>query len=104
MTSRHIYVDETKQRTYALVASVHVAEDIPGIRDVVRGLLLPRQRYLHMKDEREGRKAPSLVQSSMPAYRQPSIKPGHTTKPTMTAELRACRPWSTTSPMAPQRC
>lgn len=26
------------------------------LRDVVRSLLLPRQRYLHMKDQQEGRK------------------------------------------------
>lgn len=56
MTIRHIYVDETKHRGYLMVASVHAAEDIDALRDVVRGLLLPGQRYLHMKDQQEGRK------------------------------------------------
>ena len=52
----HIYVDETKQRDYLLVASVHVSTDLTGLRQIVRGLLLPGQRYLHMKDEKDGRK------------------------------------------------
>ena len=56
MTVRHIYVDETKQRDYLLVASVHVTTDLAALRQVVRGLLLPGQRYLHMKDEKDGRK------------------------------------------------
>lgn len=56
MTARHIYVDETKQRDYLLVASVHAPTDLTALRQVVRGLLLPGQRYLHMKDEKDGRK------------------------------------------------
>lgn len=52
----HIYVDETKQHDYLLVASVHLASDLTALRRVVRGLLLPGQRYLHMKDEKDGRK------------------------------------------------
>ncbi|BBX94687.1 hypothetical protein MBOE_63360 (plasmid) [Mycolicibacterium boenickei] len=57
MTARHIYVDETKPRSsYVVVASVHGADDVQALRQVVRRLLLPGQRYLHMKDESEGRK------------------------------------------------
>lgn len=56
MTARHIYVDETKRRDYLLVASVHVSTDLTELRQLVRGLLLPGQRYLHMKDEKDGRK------------------------------------------------
>jgi hypothetical protein len=56
MTAQHIYIDETKQRTYVLVASVHTAGDLRALRTVVGGLLLPGQRYLHMKNESEGRK------------------------------------------------
>ena len=56
MTARHIYVDETKQRHYLLVASVHISTDLTDLRGVVRSLLLPGQRYLHMKDEKDGRK------------------------------------------------
>lgn len=52
----YIYVDETKQRDYLLVASVHVSTDLAALRGLVRGLLLPGQRYLHMKDEKDGRK------------------------------------------------
>lgn len=70
MTARHIYVDETKQRTYVLVASVYVSEDIDALRGVVRDLLLPRQRYLHMKDQQAGRKrtiAQALVDAGVQA-------------------------------------
>lgn len=56
MTAQHIYIDETKQRSYVLVASVHTAWDLRALRAVVGGLLLPGQRYLHMKNESEGRK------------------------------------------------
>lgn len=56
MTTRHIYVDETKRRDYLLVASVHLSPDLRAHRSLVGGLLLPGQRYLHMKDEKEGRK------------------------------------------------
>ncbi|SHQ67462.1 Uncharacterised protein [Mycobacteroides abscessus subsp. abscessus] len=70
MSSRHIYVDETKQRDYLLVASVHIGDDIEALRGVIRQLLLPGQRYLHMKDENDGRKrtiAAALVAADIKA-------------------------------------
>jgi hypothetical protein len=51
-----IYVDESKQHDFLLVASVVVSTDLTALRQLVRGLLLPGQRYLHMKDEKDGRK------------------------------------------------
>jgi hypothetical protein len=76
----HIYVDETKQRDYLLVASVHFSTELAGLRQVVRGLLLPGQRQLHLKDEKDGRKrtiAQAFVEAGVratvycagPAYR-----------------------------------
>lgn len=56
MTQPHVYVDETKKSGYLLVASVHMPSDATALRDAVRRLLLPGQRYLHMKDEKDGRK------------------------------------------------
>ena len=56
MTTRHIYVDETKRRDYLLVASAHLSPDLNTHRSLVSGLLLPGQRYIHMKDEKDGRK------------------------------------------------
>lgn len=70
MSSRHIYVDETKQKDYLLVASVHVADNIDTVRGIIRDLLLPGQRYLHMKDENDGRKrtiAAALVAADIKA-------------------------------------
>lgn len=54
--TNYIYVDESKQRDYLLVASVHVDSDLAALRAVVRDLLLPGQRYLNMKNEKVGRK------------------------------------------------
>jgi len=51
--SNHIFVDESKQRGYLLVASVVVPSDLDSVRRVLRGLVLPGQRRLHMKDESE---------------------------------------------------
>lgn len=54
MTTRHVFVDETKQRSYPMVAST--VSDTAGLRASLRELLLPNQRFLHMKTERDGRR------------------------------------------------
>jgi hypothetical protein len=52
----HIFVDETKRRGYLLVASVVVPAELDSVRKVLRGLVLPGQRRLHMKDESDQRR------------------------------------------------
>jgi len=52
----HVFVDETKRRGYLLVAGVVLPEDLDVVRRVLRGLVLPGQRRLHMKDESDSRK------------------------------------------------
>ena len=54
--SAHVFVDETKQRGYLLVASVVVPSDLDSVRRMLRGLVLPGQRRLHMKDENDQRR------------------------------------------------
>ena len=54
--SSHVFVDETKRRGYLLVASAVVPGDLDGTRRMLRGLVLPGQRRLHMKDESDSRK------------------------------------------------
>ena len=49
--SGHVYVDETKNRGYLLVATVVTPRDLDPIRRTDRGLVLPGQRRLHMKNE-----------------------------------------------------
>lgn len=49
--SSHVFVDETKRRGYLLVASAVVTGDLAPTRRMLRGLVLPGQRRLHMKDE-----------------------------------------------------
>ena len=54
--SSHVFVDETKRRGYLLVASAVVTGDLAPTRRMLRGLVLPGQRRLHMKDESDSRK------------------------------------------------
>lgn len=56
MSARHLFVDETKRRDYLMVASAHLATDVASLRSALRELLLPNQRWLHTKDERDSRK------------------------------------------------
>jgi len=56
MTARHIYVDETKERGFVLVASVHLGPDVDAMRKVIRKLVLPGQSRIHMAKERDGRR------------------------------------------------
>jgi hypothetical protein len=54
--SSHVFIDESKRRGYLLVASVVVPGDLDPIRRMLRGLVLPGQRRLHMKDENNQRR------------------------------------------------
>ncbi len=54
--SSHVFVDETKRRGYLLVASAVVPGELDATRRMLRGLVLPGQRRLHMKDESDSRK------------------------------------------------
>jgi len=54
--SGHVFLDETKQQGYVVVAALVRAEELASLRVVVRGLVLPGQRRVHMKDERDSRR------------------------------------------------
>ena len=54
--SRHVFVDETKERDYLLVASVHVSGELDDLRKLMRSLVLKGQRRVHMKKESDQRK------------------------------------------------
>jgi hypothetical protein len=56
MTARHIYVDETKQRGYVLVASVHIADELDDLRKTMRGFVLRGQTRIHMAKESDQRR------------------------------------------------
>lgn len=56
MTARHIYVDETKQRGYVLVASVHIADELGDLRKTMRGFILRGQTRIHMAKESDPRR------------------------------------------------
>lgn len=58
MSVRYVYVDETKRAGYVL-AAVTVTDPAP-VRRIVRGLIAPGRRRLHMVDERP-RNRPTIV-------------------------------------------
>ena len=51
MTSRHIYVDETKSAGYVLVATALYGSDVDRARKVIREMVLPGQGRIHMAKE-----------------------------------------------------
>jgi hypothetical protein len=66
----HVYVDETKRHGYLLVASVVMPTDHTSIRRALQDLVLPGQRRLHMKAERDPRRraiAATIVASGVQA-------------------------------------
>lgn len=54
--ARHVFVDETKQRDYALVASAHESADVQTLRKLIRSLTLKGQTRIHMKKESDRRR------------------------------------------------
>lgn len=54
--TRQVFLDETKQQGYVVAAAAVVPGDVEPLRRVVRGLVLPGQRRLHMKTERDSRR------------------------------------------------
>ena len=55
--SGHVFVDESKQRDYLLVAAGVMPGDLAGARRELRALVMPGQRRLHMKKERDARRS-----------------------------------------------
>ncbi|WP_066042356.1 hypothetical protein [Herbiconiux solani] len=56
MTGEHVFVDETKARSYLLVAAAIHPIDVPAARFLIRDLTLRGQPRLHMKKESDSRK------------------------------------------------
>ncbi len=56
MTTAHLFIDETKDRDYLLVASVHPSSDLDPLRKLMRGMVLKGQHRIHMKKESDPRK------------------------------------------------
>jgi hypothetical protein len=54
--TRHVFLDETKRHGYVVAAAAVPPGDLAPLRSVVRGLVLPGQRRVHMKDERDSRR------------------------------------------------
>jgi len=56
VSGEYVFIDETKRRDYLLAAGAVHPEHLDPVRRVLRGLVLPGQRRLHMKDESDPRK------------------------------------------------
>lgn len=56
MTAQHIYVDETKERGYLLVAARFNSADVDAVRKSLRGLVLRGQSRIHMAKESSQRR------------------------------------------------
>jgi hypothetical protein len=54
--SSHVFVDESKEREYLLIASVHVSAELDDLRKLMRGLVLRGQRRGQMKKESDPRR------------------------------------------------
>lgn len=54
--NRRVYIDESKARNYLMATAVVMPSEYKPIRQTVRALLLPGQRRIHMKHERESRR------------------------------------------------
>lgn len=52
----HMFVDESKDRDYLLIASVHASSDLSDLRKMMRGLVLRNQRRIHMAKESDSRR------------------------------------------------
>jgi hypothetical protein len=56
VTARHIYIDETKERGYILVATVHIAAEAAALRKTMRSFVLRGQTRIHMAKESDQRR------------------------------------------------
>ncbi|GAB94543.1 hypothetical protein BJY21_004390 [Kineosphaera limosa] len=60
MSGGHVYVDESKARDYLLVAAVLAPDDLAKARRLLKALVMPGQRRLHMKRESNARRGAIL--------------------------------------------
>lgn len=63
MAGRHAYVDESCPGDYLVMCSLVASSDATAVRQAMRGLLLPRQRSIHMKDERKGARQDRIIRT-----------------------------------------
>ena len=87
MTPRYVYVDETKRSGYVLAAVT--VTDPEAMRRVVRGLVQPGNRRLHMVDERP-RHRPAIVAALVATEIEATIYEAVRHYPTDRAARTAC--------------
>ena len=63
MTGGHAYIDESAQHDYLVVCSVVASDNVTDARRTMRGLLLPGQRSVHMKDEKKPGRQRQIIQT-----------------------------------------
>jgi hypothetical protein len=99
-----VLVDETKRRGYLLAAGAVLPEDLDSVRRLLRGLVLPGQRRLQMKDESDPRKR-SIAKAIVVSGVQATIyDAGRRTRMSASAVRRACARSSRMPRCAGTRC
>lgn len=70
--STQFYVDETKAKGYLVAAASGSGEDLKLARKQIDSLILPQQRSLHMKSERDARR--KLIADTIGAFSDLSVR------------------------------
>lgn len=96
MADGHVFIDESVRRGYFMSAALIAPRDLAIARRRMRGLLLPGQRSLHMKDERDSRRREILsaieeVPATLALFER-GLAAGHAAA--RSACLRAAMEWS----------
>lgn len=63
MRGGHAYIDESTQNDYLVICSVVAATNVTEVRKSMRGLLLPNQRSLHMKDQKKPQRQAVIIET-----------------------------------------
>ena len=85
--TRLVLVDETKRAGYVMVAVA--VDDPPAVRHVLRGLILPGQRRLHMHSE-QGRRRRAILSAVVSAGVETTVYDASRRYPTELAARAAC--------------
>jgi hypothetical protein len=90
--SVHVFCDESKAGGYRLAAVAIEAADLSGLRSLVAGFRLPRQRRVHFTAERDGRRKQFIsmltaAQVRTVIYDAPGHRSEKTARPAVVTQL-----------------
>lgn len=89
--SGHVFVDESKQRDYLLVAAVISPTALDTTRKAIRALVMPGQRRIHMKKEGSPRRSAIIDTIIGAGVRATIYNAGHPARHELTARAACIR-------------